>query len=99
MPGGYTEQQQADYLARQWLINLSQDVRLSIWYDWHDDGPDPRENEHHFGTVHHDYRAGQSPVYEPKASYVAAEKLIDELRGFIFTKRIPLGSDGDYCLL
>ena len=30
---------------------LSQGVPLSIWYDWHDDGADAHEAEHHFGTV------------------------------------------------
>jgi polysaccharide biosynthesis protein PslG len=98
-PGGYTQQQQADYLARQWLTNLSNRVGLSIWYDWHDDGPDPNENEHHFGVVGYESNRGTNPLYAPKPAYFAAKKLIDQLRGFTFSKRIALEHDDDYCLL
>lgn len=44
------------------------DVPLSIWYDWHDDGQDPKEKEHNFGTVTWDY--------QPKPAYLAAQTLI-----------------------
>ena len=45
----------------QWLSNLAEGIRLSIWYDWHDDGTDPKNGEHHFGTVRNDYaQAGVS---------------------------------------
>jgi len=85
-----SEARQGKILARQWLINLSQDIHLSIWYDWHDDGTDPKEGEHHFGTVHHDHL--------PKPAYLAAKKLTHELAGYTFTRRIPLNSPDDYCL-
>ena len=39
----FDEVRQGKYLARQWLTNLANDVPLSIWYDWHDDGRDPKE--------------------------------------------------------
>lgn len=44
---GYTtvdvsEEQQADYLVRQRLLNLSLQIPLSIWYDWKEDGVDPK---------------------------------------------------------
>jgi hypothetical protein len=57
---------QGKLLPRQWLVNLSNDVPISIWYDWHDDGPDPKEPEHHFGTVLEPFHAGRKPVYDPK---------------------------------
>ena len=47
---------QGNYLPRQWLSNLTAGVPVSIWYDWHDDGKDPDEKEHNFGTVTWDYR-------------------------------------------
>jgi len=31
-------QQQGDYLARSFLVNYSQGIPLSIWYDWKNDG-------------------------------------------------------------
>jgi hypothetical protein len=85
------KEQQGQYLARQFLTNLMNDVPLSIWYDWHDDGQDPKEQEHNFGTVTWDY--------QPKPAYVAAQTLIKELSGFRFTKRLSLSSENDYALL
>ena len=46
-----TAQLQGDYLARSWLVNLSQSIPLSIWYDWKNDGTDPTDPEDNFGTV------------------------------------------------
>ncbi len=90
---------QARYLARQWLVNLSQSVPLSIWYDWRDDGKDPKEPEHHFGTVGHDYRRDQQPVFEPKPAYRAAQTLTRCLKGLQFNKRLDVGDPDDWCLL
>ena len=86
-----TEEQQGQYLAREWLSNLAAGVRLSIWYDWHDDGLDPKDGEHHFGTVHNDYT--------PKPAFEAAQRLTRALGGYRFVKRLPLASDEDYLLL
>jgi len=86
-----TEEQQGQCLAREWLSNLAEGVRLSIWYDWHDDGLDPKEREHHFGTVHNDY--------SPKPAFLAAQRLTRALSGCRFVKRLPLASEADYLLL
>lgn len=96
---GYDPQVQGKMLPRQWLTNLANDVPLSIWYDWHDDGPDPKESEHHFGTVLHPYHAGRDPVYEPKPAYRAAKALSKALAGFRFNKRLAVGGADDYVLL
>ena len=79
-------------LPRQWLTNLAHDVPISIWYDWHDDGPDPKEPEHHFGTVLHPYDPNRRPVYKPKPVYLAAQDL------HYGVERLPLPetlADGD----
>jgi len=96
---GMSEPLQGKLLPRQWLSNLANDVPLSIWYDWHDDGPDPKEPEHHFGMVLHPYRAGRKPVYEPKPAYLAARTLTTVLSGFRFNKRLAVASEEDYVLL
>jgi len=88
---GVDEDRQAKLLARQWLTNLSNDVPLSIWYDWRDDGPDEKEPEHHFGTVSLDGK--------PKPAYRAAAALAGALGGFTFNKRLALGGDDQYMLL
>lgn len=86
----FSAEKQACYLARQFLINLMNDVRLSIWYDWHDDGPDPKETEHNFGIV--------TFKYDLKPSYLSAKTLLHTLSGLKFAGRIPLESPSDYAL-
>jgi len=90
-PGGYTAEQQAQFLPRQWLFNMAHDVELSIWYDWRNDGHDPHDTEQNFGTVTYDF--------EPKLSYYAAQTLIETLRDYRFMRRIPLENPDDYLLL
>ena len=92
------ETRQGKLLPRQWLTNLANDVPLSIWYDWHDDGQDPKEGEHHFGTVFFPYSAGRSPVYRPKPAYLAAQTLIRLLSGYRFQKRLTVGGPDDYVM-
>lgn len=86
-----SEQQQAQYLAREWLSNLAQGIKISIWYDWHDDGADPKNWEHNYGTV--------NPDYSPKPAFVAAQTLIRTLGGYRFVKRLDTPSDSDYVLV
>ncbi|HEY7120684.1 MAG TPA: cellulase family glycosylhydrolase [Tepidisphaeraceae bacterium] len=95
----FDEERQGKYLPRQWLVNLASGVPISIWYDWHDDGQDPKEAEHHFGTVHNPYRKDQTPVYEPKPAYLAARGLTQALGGFKFAKRLAVGGENDWVLL
>ena len=94
--GRLTNEQQARYLSRQWLSNLASGVPLSIWYDWRDDGDDPKQSEHRYGTVERAYLAGQNPPFKPKPAYFAAQHLIQELRGYTFRERLPTGDDGDW---
>jgi hypothetical protein len=95
----FDDVKQGKYLPRQWLVNLANDVPISIWYDWHDDGRDPKEPEHHFGTVRHEHRVGRDPVYDPKPAYLAAKTLTAELGGFAFNKRLIAGEEDEYVLL
>jgi hypothetical protein len=95
----FDELRQGKMLARQWLTNLANAVPLSIWYDWHDDGQDPKEPEHHFGTVRNQYDASGQPVYEPKPAYLAARTLTTALDGLRFQKRVALDSTEDYALV
>ena len=93
---GMSEEKQAELLARSWLTNLANDIALSIWYEWHDGGVDPREAEHHFGTVSNTYYEGRDPVYDPKPAYLAARTLTTFFSGYRFQKRLNLGSADDY---
>jgi hypothetical protein len=95
----YSEERQGKYLPREMLCDLWQEVPLSIWYDWHDDGTDPKEPEHHFGTVGHAYLKNRQPVYEPKPAYLAMKTLTAQLEGFRYNKRLALGTPDDFVLL
>lgn len=96
---GFDPVRQGKLLPRQWLTNLSQDIPVSIWYDWHDDGRDPHEPEHHFGTVENQEHRGRQPVYDPKPAYLAAKTLTATLAGHQFSKRIATGNHTTYALL
>jgi hypothetical protein len=87
---------QGKYLARLFLFNVISDVPLTIWYDWHDDGGNLKDQESNFGTVHFDYHANASPVYEPKPAYLAAQTYARELAGYRFKERLKTDSLGDY---
>jgi hypothetical protein len=85
-----TEARQGQYLARQALTNLAQGLPLSVWYDWHDDGTDPTNPEHHFGVVTFDNSR------KPAALEMA--RLSQALAGMRFVKRLSTPPD-DYLLL
>lgn len=76
---------QGAYLAREFLTNLAEGIPLSIWYDWANDGPDPKETEHNFGTV--------TLEREPKPAYFAAKTLASVLRGTAFERRLAAGPE------
>ncbi len=82
---------QARYLLRQYLVNLSCGVPISIYYDWKDDGVDPKEPEHHFGTVYSN--RATKPAYE------AAQILVRDLAGFSYVTRLHTGDDTQWLLL
>jgi hypothetical protein len=97
--GNYDEAKQGKMLPRQWMINLLNNVPVSIWYDWHNDGTDPKEAEHNFGTVDNKYFAGRDPVYNAKPAYRAAQTFVNTLRGFRFNKRLWTGRDDEWVML
>ena len=88
---GVSIETQADYVARQFLSNMMNNIPLSIWYDWRDDGPDPNENEHRFGTVAQDMA--------DKPAYIAVKTLTSHLNGYAYANRMAVDSPDDYLLL
>ena len=86
-----TDDQQAQYLVREFLINLYQKIPVSIWYDWKNDGNNPDEREHHFGTVRHDLK--------PKTAYLAVKTLSSTLDGYVIVKRLRTVSEEDFAFL
>jgi hypothetical protein len=95
---GMNEEKQGALFAREMLTNVANDIPISIWYDWRDDGTDPKEPEHHFGIVNNAYQAGRAQVYEPKPAYRAARTFNQIFADYVFEQRIPTGRDDDYVL-
>jgi len=95
----YDDDLQGKTLPRQWMINLAAGVPVSIWYDWHDDGTDTKEPEHHFGMTNYAYKSGQVPVYDPKPAYLAAKTFMETFHGFRFNKRIRVEDPDVYVFL
>lgn len=89
--GQFSEVKQAQYLMREYLVNLACGVNVTIFYDWRDDGPDPRNPQHRFGTVRTDL--------SPKPAYHAARDLANRLRGFTFRHRLATRSANEWRLL
>ncbi len=85
-----SEQQQAQYFARLFLINVMHAFPVSVWYNWHD-GPNPKQIEDNFGLL--------TWKDQPKTVYFAAQTLAQELTGFRFGTQQPLTSTADYALL
>jgi len=92
---GLNVDKQGELLARAWLTNVANGISLSIWYDWRDDGLNPDEPEHHFGTVFNSYHVNREPVYNAKPTYLAARTLSAFFAGYRFEKRIEEGL-GDF---
>lgn len=88
---GQTKEKQGQYIVRQYLANLSCGVPISIFYDWKDDGTDPKETEHHFGTV--------LPDLSPKPAYLAAQRLSRDLAGFSYVTRLWARDERQWMLL
>lgn len=96
---GMNEEKQGALFAREMLTNVANEIPISIWYDWRDDGSDPNEPEHHFGLVRTAYQAGRDQVYEPKPAYRAARTFSQFFDGYVFQQRLPVGRDDDYVLV
>jgi hypothetical protein len=95
----FSTRRQARYLARQFLTNMANGIPISIWYDWHDDGPNPNNPENNFGITHFTYVGARNPVYRPKPAYWAVKAMSSALAGFRFNKRLRLASPQDHVLL
>lgn len=88
---GVSLEKQEAYIVRMQLSNLLNNIPVSIWYDWKNDGDDPTEHEQNFGTVTSDLK--------PKPAYTAVQTMNIQLKGFTFLRRIRLKSDNDFALL
>jgi polysaccharide biosynthesis protein PslG len=90
-PKGVDMGKQAALAVRMQLANLLNEIPVSIWYDWKNDGLSPTNFEHNCGTV----------TYElaPKPAYIALKTMNEQLKGLSLAHRIELESENDFALL
>jgi hypothetical protein len=88
---GVTLETQAAFAVRQQLSNLLNNVPLSIWYDWKNDGDDASENEHNFGTVTSELKG--------KPAYGAIRAMTQQLSGYHLVRRVSVPDEKDFVLV
>lgn len=82
------EHDQALTLVKKLAMAPALGVKAYFWYDLRDDGTDPKEPEHHFGLVRHDF--------QPKPAFVAYQSLIGHLGHMAFESTLPQLPAGMY---
>ena len=66
-----TYERQSQWLIRQWIINNMNNITVSIFYDFKNDGNDLEQREQNFGTVGYEYN-NESLPFVHKLSFDAA---------------------------
>lgn len=84
-----SEEQQAAYLVRMFLINKLNKIPISIWYDWGNDGNDPNNGEHNFGLR-------QENTDIPKLAYHAMNAFSYMLSDYQFVNKMATSNPDDY---
>lgn len=79
-----TEELQAIYLVRSYVLLLASGVERIHWYDLMNDGTDPKHGEHNFGLIRHP--ADARGKYTPKPAYVAYAAMTRQLAGAEFAR-------------
>ncbi len=81
-PRGVDEQTSANYLVRMYVLAHSEPYVAGVaWYDWQDDGPDVKYNEHNFGIT-------KWQTNEAKAGLVAYWVMTRHLSGATLVRQL-----------
>lgn len=68
--GAWSAARQSDYVVRLRLLDMIAGVKLTIVYDWKNDGPDPADKEANFGLL--DASGQPKPVFHAVSGMAAA---------------------------
>lgn len=77
---GISELQQAAWLARMFLVNAMEGVRVTNWYGLFDVGSDPNDREHRFGLIREDG--------SKRPAFAAFRTLVDQIGGMTWRKTL-----------
>ncbi|TXI09606.1 MAG: hypothetical protein E6Q76_05310 [Rhizobium sp.] len=83
--------QQADYIVRQKLLDMSNQLGASIWYEWNNDSVNPFDWESNFGIT--------DSNGNPKMTFTSMRDLAKELQGALLVGALGQLASGDYGLL
>ncbi|MGG0716034.1 cellulase family glycosylhydrolase [Robertmurraya massiliosenegalensis] len=86
-----TEEQQAAYLIRMILMNMLEDIPLSVIYGWENDGTDENNGEHNFGIRHYD-------TSYAKLAYEAINAFSYLTSNYQLLERVETDNSNDYVL-
>ena len=86
-----TPQLQGDYLARTFLVNFSQHIPLSNWYEWDDDGS--------AGAYEGNFGIGGLTNNVSTPAYQELQLLTKSLNGETFTTKLNDGHTSDWLLV
>lgn len=79
-----SEEKQAQYLARMFLVNLYESIPISICHSWKD------QQDYLFGIMTEDLK--------PRMAYFAIKTLTHVLGGYRIVERLDLGNEDDFVL-
>lgn len=88
----FSDERQATYVPRMFLTNIANEIPLTIYYDWRDDGDDPKEGEHRFGLVRRPPTGEAKQPFAPKPAYVALKVMGEELKGMRVAQAVEKGT-------
>ena len=85
------EDRQAMYLSKIWLLSAAAGSPVSIYYDWKDDGTNPKSIDHHFGIVKSNLAL--------KPSFDAARLVTKAFKGCTYFKRMQKRDPLDWVII
>lgn len=86
-----SEEEQAAWLVRSYLVDLMAGLDSTVWYNWSESGSSPTDVQQNFGVV--------TQSLQPKPAYNAAKAALAFLDGFTLSQTIEAGATGTYVLL
>lgn len=89
-----TDETGASYFVRAYILQIAAGAEKVYWYDFMNDGLDPKDKEHHFGIVRN-VRDPQGPCV-PKPAYAACATMTRCLLGSKFVKGEDM-PEGAFC--
>ena len=88
---GVAPEVQADFAVRQQLFNLLNEIPISIWHEWRNNGPMAASDELDFSLV--------SRTLQPTPAFLALQRMTRELAGYHIERRVSMGDEKVFVLL